>query len=292
MSECYLCPRMCGADRDAGETGVCGMGALPLVSRSGLHFYEEPPISGDRGSGTVFFCGCNLKCVFCQNKAISRGDATGEVMGAERLASLMLDIQAMGAHNINLVTPTHFADTVARALKAVKGKLSIPVVYNTSGYERVETLRLLEGLIDIYMPDLKYCSAELSEKYSSAPDYFEVAAEALREMYRQVGGVEYGEDGMLRRGVLVRHLVLPSARRDSIDVLRALCDILPKEDILVSVMRQYTPEFAMDCEFKELKRRLTTFEYESVADTARELGICGFFQGADSADKSFTPDFK
>ena len=212
-------------------------------------------------------------------------------MDSERLADLFLEIQDMGAHNINLVTATHFCDKVAEALKKAKDKLRIPVVYNTSGYERVESLKLLEGLVDIYMPDLKYCSSELSKKYSSAPNYFEVASEALREMYRQVGKIEYGEDLMLKSGVLVRHLVLPGARADSAEVLRAICRILPKDEILVSVMRQYTPEFAMDCEYKELKRRLTTFEYEKVSDLARELGIEGFFQGAESADKSFTPDF-
>ena len=282
---------MCGADRSVGETGYCGMGALPMVSRSGLHFYEEPPISGGHGSGTIFFCGCNLKCVFCQNKAISRNEATGEVMDSHSLANLMLDIQNMGAHNINLVTATHFADTVAEALCEVKDKLLIPVIYNTSGYERVETLRNLDGLIDIYMPDMKYCSSGLSEKYSSAPDYFSVASEALREMYRQVGPIEYGEDGMLKKGVLVRHLALPGARKDSMEVIESICRILPKDDILVSVMRQYTPEFAKDCEYKELKRRLTTFEYESITDMAIKLGIKGFFQGAGSADTRFTPDF-
>jgi putative pyruvate formate lyase activating enzyme len=282
---------MCGADREAGEIGYCGMGALPLVAKSGLHFYEEPPISGENGSGTMFFCGCNLKCVFCQNKAISRNEAVGDVMDSRALANLMLDIQDMGAHNINLVTATHFADTVAEALRAVKDKLSIPVIYNTSGYERVETLKNLDGLIDIYMPDLKYCSSELSEKYSYASDYFAVASEALREMYRQVGHIEYGEDGMLKKGVLVRHLVLPGARKDSMEVIGAICRILPKDDILVSIMRQYTPEFARDCGYKELKRRLTTFEYESIADMAIKLGIKGFFQGAGSADTKFTPDF-
>ena len=291
MEKCTLCPRECNAHRRGGELGYCGQGANMRVARCDLHFFEEPPISGKRGSGTIFFSGCSLRCVFCQNRAISRGEAVGREVSVDELCQMMLELQSRGAHNINLVTPTHFADKIALSLGRVKDKLNIPVVYNTSGYEKVETLKLFCGLVDVYMPDFKYISGELSAAYSFAPDYAEVAEAALCEMYRQVGACRYGEDGMLLRGMIVRHLVLPSCRKDSIAVLGRLAEILPKEDILISVMSQYTPEFAMGCGYKNLERRLTDFEYSSVAAEADRLGFSGFIQGRGSASAKYTPDF-
>lgn len=289
--ECMLCPRACGAQRDNGELGICGQTDKMKIARISLHRFEEPPVSGMLGSGTVFFCGCALGCVFCQNRDISREGTVGDFYTPQELADAIVELQEMGAANINLVTPTHFSDGVIDALKIAKPKLNIPVLYNTSGYERVETLRRYEGLIDIYMPDFKYMSKENAALYSSAPDYPEVAVAALLEMYRQVGACKYSEGGMLVRGMLVRHLVLPGCRKDSLDVLSVLVKILPKEDILVSIMSQYTPDFAMDCTHKNLHRRLTRFEYESVTDFAATLGINGFTQELSSAKKDYTPDF-
>lgn len=290
MSKCYLCPRMCGADRAAGELGFCTEGNELRVSRAALHLYEEPPISGERGSGTIFFSGCSLRCVFCQNKEISRSRGKGETVTVSELAEIMLRLQGEGAHNINLVTPTHFADKIAAALTEVAPQLNIPVVYNTSGYERAETLRLLDGLIDIYMPDLKYAAPSLAAKYSAAPNYPEVVEKALTEMYRQVGKFEYGEDKILKRGLIVRHLVLPSCRKDSMEVLDRLASLLPPKDVLLSLMSQYTPEF-YDGEYKELCRRITSFEYESVLRHAESLGFEGFMQSRDAASSVYTPDF-
>ncbi len=292
MRGCRLCPRDCGADRENGERGLCGEGAEMRISRISLHPFEEPPVSGKLGSGTVFFCGCSLKCVFCQNKKISRGEARGTEYSPEELAREMLLLRDEGASNINLVTPTHFADRVAETLRIVKPKLGIPVVYNTSGYERAETLKMLEGLVDIYMPDFKYASAETAKKYSSASDYPDVAAKAAAEMYRQVGKCEYAPDGTLKKGVLVRHLVLPGSRRDSIAVLEMLARTVPPSDILISVMSQYTPDFALDTPFTELHRRVTSFEYSSVVRVAEELGFDGFVQSRLSAVSDYTPKFK
>ena len=289
---CTLCPRLCGVNRADGETGTCGMGDKMRVSRIALHPYEEPPISGEKGSGTVFFCGCSLRCVFCQNKDISRGSTAGKDYSPDQLASAILELQEMGATNINFVTPTHFAEGVAETLRILKGKLHVPVVYNTSGYERIETLDMLEGLVDVYMPDFKYASSEPAGRYSSAPDYPTVALSAIRHMHRQVGKCQYGEDGTLKKGVLVRHLVLPSGRKDSIKALELLADALPVEEILLSLMSQYTPDFALDCPHKELHRRLTRFEYDSVAARAVELGFEGFSQELTSAVRSYTPSFE
>jgi len=291
VRECRVCPRECGANRIDGAIGFCGSGRDIRVARCDLHFFEEPPISGIRGSGTIFFVGCSLRCVFCQNRDISREGLAGRTVSRGELGDMMLQLQDRGAHNINLVTPTHFAYDIAEALESVRDKLHIPVAYNTSGYEKVETLRRLEGLIDIYMPDFKYMSSELSDKYSSAPDYAEVASAAITEMYRQVGKYRLDEEGILQKGLLVRHLVLPSHRKDSIAVIRRLAEILPVADVLVSIMSQYTPEFASDCQYKELHRRVTSFEYDSVVKVSEELGFRGFMQGRSSATSNYTPEF-
>ncbi len=287
---CLLCPRLCGVDREGNARGFCGMGASARVVRAALHPFEEPPISGTRGSGTVFFAGCSLRCVFCQNRAIQSPDV-GRALSAAELGALFLRLQAAGAHNINLVTPTHFADRVAEALAAVKGQLSIPVVYNCGGYERVETLKMLQGLVNIYLPDFKYISPELSREYSAAPDYATHATAALVEMVRQVGGVRVDSEGILRRGVIVRHLVLPGSRADSIAVLERIAKTVPVSDIYLSLMRQYTPEFAPPDAPRALLRRVTSFEYESVMERAVALGFTGFFQGKESATADYTPDF-
>lgn len=288
--ECMLCPRRCGARREAGERGFCGMDQEIRVARAALHPFEEPPVSGERGSGTVFFTGCSLRCIFCQNSAI-RAPEAGRVLSPAQLAELFLFLQEKGAENINLVTPTHYAEGVAAALRLAKPRLQIPVVYNCGGYERVETLQSLAGLVDVYLPDFKYVSSALSAAYSAAPDYAELATAALREMYRQVGAVQFDARGMLTRGVIVRHLVLPGSRADSIAVLERVADTLPVENIRLSLMRQYTPDFAPDDAPRALKRRLTSFEYESVAARALELGFEGFFQQKESASAAFTPNF-
>ena len=288
---CYLCPRKCGVRRGVGERGACGESYDMRISRIALHPYEEPPVSGKNGSGTIFFCGCSLGCVFCQNRSISRGESEGSIYTPEQLGEAMLELERQGATNINLVTPTHFVLGIREALMSVRDALTVPVVYNTSGYELVESLRLLEGLVDVYMPDFKYVSPKLSADYSHAPDYNCVAVRALAEMYRQVGAYEYGEDGTLKRGMIVRHLVLPSCRADSIQVLHTLADVLPTDKILLSLMSQYTPDFAMDSPHKNLHRRLTRFEYDSVAEVAVALGFDGFMQGRSSATSVYTPDF-
>ena len=289
---CNLCPRRCGAQREDKNLGFCGQPLTAHVAKIYLHPYEEPVLCGKNGSGAIFFCGCSLRCVFCQNRDISHGGVVGREYSAEELAVEMLELERSGAANINLITAAHFADTVARALKIAKKSLRIPVVYNSSGYESVDTLKMLSGLVDVYMPDFKYASAELAEEYSSAPDYPSVAEAAIMEMYRQVGRYELDREGNLVRGVLVRHLVLPACRSDSIAVLRRLAKILPVGDILLSLMRQYTPDFALDCAPKNLHRRLTEFEYSSVLEVAVSLGFNGFTQSKESAQKSFTPSFK
>lgn len=290
MAACRLCPRACGVDRTGGARGVCGMPDTLYISRCAPHLWEEPPISGTRGSGTVFFSGCSLRCVFCQNRSISR-EGVGHPISEAELETSILGLQDQGVHNINLVTPTHYTPTLARVLARLKPRLRVPVVWNSSGYESPEVLRRMEGLVDIYLPDFKYISSELSAAYSSAPDYAERATEALVEMHRQVGGITFDGEGMAQKGMIVRHLVLPGCRADSIAVLRHLASILPSTDIRVSVMWQYTPDFALDCPHKNLHRRVTAFEYESVLAEAARLGLEGYRQGRDAATCAFTPEF-
>ena len=288
---CFLCPRSCGAPREAGVLGFCGTDAQIRVARAALHPFEEPPISVERGSGTVFFTGCSLRCIFCQNSAI-RAPESGVALSPELLAELFLFLQEKGAENINLVTPTHYADGVAAALRLAKPRLQIPVVYNCGGYERVKTLQALAGLVDVYLPDFKYVSSELSAAYSTAPDYAEVATAAVAEMYRQVGAVHFDARGKMTRGVMLRHLVLPGCRTDSLAVLEHVAKTLPVPEIRLSLMRQYTPDFAPESAPKNLKRRVTSFEYESVMARAVELGFEGFFQGREAASAAYTPNFK
>lgn len=299
---CRDCPRNCGVDRK-NKMGACGVPREIYVARAALHMWEEPPVSGARGSGTVFFSGCSLGCVFCQNKSISRRPF-GKVMDDKELADVMLGLQEEGAHNINLVTPTHYTRELARVLERVKPSLGIPVVWNSGGYESAESLRMLEGLVDVYLPDLKYFSPELSKRYSGAPDYFEVAKTALTEMYRQTGGVvlvkerianDMGEKAdveLIKKGIIVRHLVLPGCRRDSVRVLEELAELLPVDRVRLSLMRQFTPDFVEKDKFPELGRKTTSFEYDTVVKRAGELGFEGYTQGAASATASYTPDFE
>ena len=287
---CFLCPRRCGADREGGDVGVCGMSDKIMIARAAPHMWEEPTISGSRGSGTVFFSGCPLKCVFCQNRVLSV-QGYGKAVSGEELERVILRLAEQGVHNINLVTPTHFSDKLIPVLRRVRQKIDIPIVYNCGGYESVEALKNLEGLIDIYLPDFKYASSELAAQYSGAPDYPQVAVAALGEMYRQVGGAEFDEEGLMRRGVMVRHLVLPGCRQDSAAVLRKIADTVPVEQVKLSIMRQYTPEFVDAEKFPRLARRLTSFEYDFVVKEAARLGFDGFTQQKESATAAYTPNF-
>ena len=288
---CTVCPRKCGADRFTSK-GACGVGAEVRVAKTMLHKFEEPCISGSdpkRGSGAIFFAGCSLKCVFCQNKAISRGEC-GEIFTVSQLADEMLRLQDAGAHNINLVTPTHYVPQIINALDIAKPRLQIPMVFNTGGYEKAETIRMLNGYADVFLTDFKYGTSELAEKYSAAGDYPHVAASALKEMLAIVGRPVFDSDGMMQKGIIIRHLVLPGGRRDSEAALRLIADTVPVDDVLLALMRQYTPEFAPE-HIKELRRRVTSFEYNYVLDVATSLGFNGFSQDKESAQTIFTPDF-
>ena len=291
MSDCTLCPRKCHADRLHGQTGFCGQMADLRAARAALHFWEEPCISGYCGSGTVFFSGCNLQCIFCQNRSIALGQ-TGRSISPERLCEIFLELQEKGAANINLVTAGHFLPQVAYSLELARAQgLTIPVVYNTGSYEEVSSLRMLEGLVDIYLPDLKYDSSELSAKYSHAPDYFEKASAAISEMVRQVGAPAFDPDtGLMLKGVIVRHLLLPDQVKDSKRILRYLHDT-HGNDIYVSIMNQFTP-LAESSLPEELTRPVTEAEYEKILSFAERIGIeQGFYQEGGTAKKSFIPPF-
>ena len=293
MSKCNICPRGCGVDRSSGKFGFCRAPEGFLVAKTMIHKWEEPCIAGDGGAGTVFFSGCNLRCVFCQNIDISRGDK-GRIMTDTELEKAIFDLVEQGAECIEFVTPTHYTERLAALLGRIKPKLNVPVVWNSGGYEKVESLKLLDGLVDVYLPDFKYFDGEIAKAYSSAPDYFEVATAALGEMLRQVGKPQFDEKGKLEKGVLVRHLVLPSHRNDSVAVLRHVAEKFGAESVLLSLMSQYTPDFYISsgcAEHKNLCRRLTKFEYDSVMKVADELGFDGYFQGMTAASKSFTPNF-
>ena len=289
LQNCRLCPRECGADRTVTH-GFCGVGAALTAARAMLHRWEEPSISGTRGSGAIFFSGCPLRCVFCQNHRLSH-EGYGAEITPRRLADIMLELEDAGAHNVNLVSPTQYLPKILEALDLAKPRLSIPVVYNTGGYERREAIRLLDGYVDIYLPDIKFYSSELSARYAAAPDYFARAIEALTEMLAQVGPCVFDGEGLLKRGVILRHLVLPGCRRDSMDILRAVSECVDISALKLSLMSQYTPDFAPEGE-KNLRRRLTTFEYESVLSEAARLGYDGYRQDFASSDKKYTPDFR
>lgn len=299
LQSCTLCPRTCGVNRLAGETGVCGETANIRAARAALHFWEEPCISGASGSGAVFFSGCSMGCVYCQNQSISHGQV-GFSLTSDQLAAAFLRLQEQGANNINLVTPTHFIPQIKEALLLAKARgLLLPIVYNSSGYERPEILRELDGLIDIYLPDFKYFSTELSTKYSHCPDYTQFAKEALAEMVRQVGAAtfsgnpeedEYTDQNLMTKGVLVRHLLLPGALEDSKQVLSYLYHTYG-DSIFISIMSQYTPLAHVEAS-PELNRRITEAEYNALIDYAIDLGISNaFIQGDGVDEESFIPQF-
>lgn len=327
---CNICPRKCNADREKAA-GFCGMGLKPVIARAFLHMWEEPCISGTKGSGTVFFSGCNLKCIFCQNHEISHGGRGREVSTGE-LAAIFLSLRDKGAHNINLVTPSHFVPAILEALeiaktgrpdapqpdsagdedctvspeasagsaemadipkeaekKDVSAPLDIPIVYNTSGYDSLGSLKMLEGSIDIYLPDLKYISPDVSMRYSGAKDYFEKASRAILEMYRQTGAPILDESGIMKRGIMIRHLVLPGHINESLRILEWIAENLPG-NVPVSLMSQYVP-CHLASEHTVLGRRLTRYEYDKVLNKYIKLGLKGFYQERGAASEEFIPDF-
>ncbi len=294
LEACTLCPRECGVNRRAGTRGRCRVAADLKVARAALHMWEEPCISGSEGSGAVFFSGCSLGCVYCQNRDISRGQA-GCLISAARLAEIFLELQSQGANNINLVTAAHYVPQVRTALiRAREQGLCVPIVYNSSGYEKPESLRLLEGLVDVYLPDFKYLDSELAARYSGAPDYPEWAKKALAEMVRQQGQPEFDSRGIMTRGVIVRHLLLPGHVREAKRVVRYLYETYGNR-IYISMMNQYTPMWEETREGlpdSNLRRRVTKREYGRLLDYAAELGITnGFYQEGETAMESFIPPF-
>lgn len=285
---CTLCPRNCGALRTEAEgRGYCRMPSEPMVARAALHQWEEPPISGTAGSGTVFFSGCSLGCVFCQNEKISHEDF-GKVITVDRLGEICDDLIAQGAHNINFVNPSHYAHTIKKLL--TDHPLSVPVVWNSGGYDKVETLRGLEGLVQIYLPDLKYTDGAAALRYSDAEDYPETAKAAIREMYRQTGPCQFGEDGLLKQGVIIRHLVLPGQVNQAKAVMDWVAAEFPRGAVLFSLMSQFTPWGDLSgC--PEVARKLRRGEREATADYMRALDLAGFCQEATSAREEYTPPF-
>lgn len=286
---CMLCPRMCGVDRRK-ELGVCGQDTELRAARAALHFWEEPCLSDQGGSGAVFFSGCTLRCCFCQNYGISQ-EGIGKVISGERLGEIILSLQEQRAQNIDLITATHFLPSILPVLDEVRPKLHIPVVYNCGGYERPETIELLKGYVDVYLPDIKYFSSDVSLRYSKAADYFDYASRSIRKMIDQCGPPVFDEHGVLRRGVIVRHMVLPGQKEDSMRLLDWMSRELPKGQWLISLMSQYTPFYHAE-DYPEINRRITTYEYEKVLDHALNLGLdLGYMQERSSAKEEYTPPF-
>jgi putative pyruvate formate lyase activating enzyme len=290
LENCRICPRRCGVNRLKGEKGFCGALDKIVVAKAFAHRWEEPCISGHKGSGTVFFSGCNLKCVFCQNYRISQ-EWFGKAVEEKDLVEIFLNLQAKGVHNINLVTPTIYTPQLASALEKAKDKgLTVPVVWNSNAYENPEMLQMLEGLVDVYLPDLKYCDETPARKYSNAPDYFRCATKAILEMYRQVGEPVFDEKGIIKRGLIIRHLVLPGLKEDSKKVLGFIKSNLPS-GVYVSLMGQYMPCFRTG-EFPEINRPLSKEEYEEVIEYFFELGLENGFAQEEGADSpKYVPDF-
>lgn len=284
---CSQCPRFCGAERIGRKPGgICAMPEEAVIARAALHHWEEPPISGTRGAGTVFFSGCNLRCVFCQNSVISQG-GFGKPVSPERLREIFEELIAQGAHNIDLVTPTHFSHVLQKVLR---DPLPVPVIWNTGGYERVETLQKLDGMVQIYLPDLKYLSSERAARYSSAPDYPQVATQAIREMVRQTGPCMLDEEGILRRGVMIRHLLLPGGLAEAKAVMDWVAGEFPKGTVFFSLMSQYVP-LGRASDYPEINRTLRKSEIRSAQAYMAALELPGFVQDPDSASEGYVPSF-
>ena len=286
--QCTLCPRECKADRTK-TVGFCGMGDIITAAKAMIHTAEEPCISGTRGSGAIFFSGCVLRCAFCQNYQISH-DRIGKEIDSHRLGEIMLELQEKRVHNINLVSATQFYPSVIESIDEIKDRIHIPIVWNTGGYERKDAVDKLGDYVDIYLQDMKYYSTVLSKNYSKAADYFEHAISAVELMVVQKGAPSFDSQGMLEHGVIIRHLVLPSCRKDSIRILEEIKRRIGTEHVILSLMSQYTPP-AFDTGYKELSRRITDFEYKSVCEKALELGFEGYFQERESASSFYTPSF-
>jgi len=286
---CNDCPRLCGAKRDAGKGfGVCRSPSLPRLVRAAPHYGEEPCISGTKGSGTIFFSGCNLRCVFCQNYEISR-ESSGKTVSVQELRDIMLRLRDKGVHNINLVTPSHFVRPIAKALEGLD--LGIPIVWNSSGYDSVESLKMLEGLVQIYMPDFKYAKSAPAKLYSAAEDYPKVAAAAIKEMFRQRGEFIMDDDGILQSGLLIRHLILPGQKLNSMDVIDFVADEFPQDSVIFSLMSQYTPMPGLE-KYPELQNRVDKDTNELLISYMQRCGIqCGYWQENDSATDEMIPDF-
>ena len=289
LKSCRLCPRQCGADRYNGK-GACGAGASATAAKAFLHQWEEPCISGEKGSGTIFFSGCNMNCIFCQNYKISR-EGVGKDISIHRLTEIMLELQSRGAENINFVSPTPYAPHIVEAVAAAKDMgLSVPIVYNTNGYETVETIEMLKGTVDIYLPDIKYYSDYYAAKYSKTGDYFRHASKAVMSMFAQVGYPVFDDRNIMRKGVLIRHLVLPELLEDSKKILKWIRDNLGKE-AYISLMCQYTPMYNAH-KYEEINRKLEDWEYDLIIDYFFELGLeNGFVQEQSSAETDYVPDF-
>ena len=288
LLHCELCPRKCGVNRFERK-GFCGETADVRIARAELHYWEEPCISGKNGSGTVFFSGCSLKCCFCQNYEISAQNK-GFVVTTQQLSDIFLMLQDRGAHNINLVNPTHFAVQITEALDTCKDKLKIPVVYNCGGYENSEIIKQLADYVDIFLPDLKYYDSGISKKYSRAQNYFESASKAIKTMAAVCGKPVFDKSGLLKSGVVIRHLVLPNCRHDSIALMNWLGENFAPDEILVSLMSQYTPVYKAK-DISEINRRTSTFEYNSVCDVIDKYGFDGYYQQRNSAKSDFIPEF-
>lgn len=290
LENCRLCRRNCNANRLKGETGYCRSGPDIKLARASLHLWEEPPLSMGKGSGTVFFSNCNFSCVFCQNYKISQ-EGIGKDVTIERLSEIFLNLQHKGANNINLVTPTSYVPQIIEALKASKKEgLTIPIVYNTNSYENIETIKSLRGLIDIYLPDIKYYSDKYAVKYSNAPNYFDTAKNAVYEMFNQVGDIELNPDGIMKKGVIIRHLMLPGLLFDSKKVLDFVYNTF-KNRVYLSLMNQYTP-FYKSADYKEIDRKINRKSYDALIDYALSIGIeKGFIQEDETQSESFIPDF-
>lgn len=286
---CNLCPRNCNVDREKGELGYCRASNEMVVARYSLHMWEEPVISGNSGSGTIFFSYCNMRCCFCQNYEISELHK-GKAISIKEFSDICLELQKSGANNINLVTPTHYVTWLVEGLKLAKEKgLNIPIVYNSSGYENVKTIRMLDGLIDIYLPDLKYYDNNYGKKYSKCDNYFEYASSAIDEMVKQVGKVEIDSNGIMKKGVIVRHLLLPSALEDSKRIIRYLYNKY-QDDIIISIMNQYTP--VRKLKYEELNHGVKDSDYDELINYAYDLGVRNaFIQEGETQKESFIPDF-